>query len=134
MNFVNAPRVKLRSLLFTAFGGSAIDRQKLSPEQIELPAQDDELAKRLPEGRPVHAAEIGDGAEVRLPVPQQPDDLDVAMGLCHQPPAGSHPVDVAVHVELQQIGRINNPDDRSPWQQPAQSRRQQDRAHPRKPR
>lgn len=28
------------------------------------------------------------------------------MGLGLQPPAGSHPVDVAVHVELQQIGGI----------------------------
>jgi hypothetical protein len=84
----------------------SIDGQKLSSEQIELPAQDDELPEHLPESRPVHTAEIGDSAEVRLQVPQQPDHLDIAMGLRLQPPAGSHPVDVAVHVELQKIGRI----------------------------
>lgn len=33
------------------------------------------------QSRPVHTEEIGDGAEVRLQVPQQPDHLDIAMGL-----------------------------------------------------
>lgn len=70
----------------------AIDRQQLPSEQIELPAQDDKLPEHLPEGRPVHTAEIGDGAEIRLQVPQQPDHLDIAMGLGFQPPARPHPV------------------------------------------
>jgi len=33
----------------------------LSPEQIELPAQDDKFPEHLLEGRPVQAAEMGDG-------------------------------------------------------------------------
>ena len=38
-------------------------------------------------------------------MPQQPDHLDVAMGLRLQPAAGAHSVQVAVNVELQQIAR-----------------------------
>jgi len=35
---------------------------------------------------------------------RQPDHLDVAMALHLQPPARPHPVQIAVDVELQQIG------------------------------
>ena len=51
----------------------------------------------------VVATEIGDGLEVGLQVPQQPDHLDVAMGLGFEPPTGPDPVKVTVDVELQQI-------------------------------
>jgi hypothetical protein len=37
--------------------------------------------------------------------PQQPDYLDVAMGLRLQPPARTHPVQIPVNVELQEIAR-----------------------------
>lgn len=84
----------------------SINRQKLSPEQIELPTQDNKFSEHLLEGQPVRAAEFGDGAEVRLQVPQQPDHLHIAVGLCLQSPARPHPVDVAVDVELQKIDRI----------------------------
>ena len=36
---------------------------------------------------------------------QQPDHLDIAMGLSLQPTARPHPVQIAVNVKLQQIGR-----------------------------
>jgi hypothetical protein len=40
-------------------------------------------------------------------MPQQPDHLDIAVGLSFEPPAGSDPVQVTANVELQQIrGRI----------------------------
>ena len=67
----------------------AIYRQQFPPHKVELSAQDDKFPEHLFEGRPVHTAKIGDGAEVGLQVPQQPDHFDVAMGLCLQPPAGS---------------------------------------------
>jgi transposase len=62
-------------------------------------------AKDRLEPSAVVAPEVGDGLEVGLQVPQQPDHLDVAAGLGFQPPAGAHPVQVAVDVELQQVGR-----------------------------
>ena len=52
----------------------------------------------------VVAAEISNGSVVRLQMPQQPDHLDVAMGLSFEATAGSHTVQVAVDVKLQQIG------------------------------
>jgi hypothetical protein len=76
-------------------------------EQIDLAAEQHELAEDRAEGLVVGAAEIGDGLEVGLQVPQQPDDLDVAMGLGFQAPARPDAVEVPVDVELQQIlGRI----------------------------
>ena len=55
--------------------------QKLSGKQIKLPAKDEEFPEHLLGGRSIHTAEIGDGAEVRRKVPQQPDDLDIAVDL-----------------------------------------------------
>src|SRR3954462_13794389 len=74
--------------------------------RIHLAAQQHELAEDRAEGLAVIAAEISDRLEVRLQMPQQPDYLDVAMGLGFQAPAGSNVVQIAVDVELQQIGRI----------------------------
>lgn len=48
----------------------SINRQKLPPVQVELPAQDDELTEYLFKDRPVHTTEIGVGAEVGLQVLQ----------------------------------------------------------------
>src|SRR3954464_1144368 len=55
--------------------------QQFPAKQIELPAQQHELTEYRPEGRMVVAAEVGDRLEIRLQMPQQPDHLDVAMGL-----------------------------------------------------
>src|ERR1700722_8013187 len=86
---------------------SAVDRQQLPAEQVELPAQQHELAEYRAEGRAVVAAEIGDRFEIRLQVPQQPDHFQIAMRLRLQPPARPHPVQITVNVELQQIaGRV----------------------------
>ena len=84
----------------------AIDRQQLPPEQVELAAQDDELAEHLPEGRTVDPPKGGYGAEVRLQAPEQPDRLDVAMRLRLQTTAGAYPVQISVDIELQHVGRI----------------------------
>ena len=65
----------------------AVHRQQFAAEQVQLTAQQHELAEHRAEGVAVVAPEIGDGLEVRLQVPQQPDHLDVAMGLGFQPAA-----------------------------------------------
>ena len=52
------------------------------------------------------AAEVGDGFEIRLEVPQQPDSFDIAVRLGFQAPARPEPVQVAIDVKLEQIGTI----------------------------
>ena len=46
------------------------------------------------------------GLEVRTQAAQQPDHLQVAVGLRLQPTAGPHPVQIPVDVQLQQVGGI----------------------------
>jgi hypothetical protein len=60
-----------------------------------------ELTKHRFERGAIVGAEIGDGLEVRLQRPQQPDDLNVAMAFGLQPPARTHAIEIAVDVELQ---------------------------------
>ena len=38
-------------------------------------------------------------------MPQQPNHFDIAVGLGFKPTARTHPVQIAVDIELQQIGR-----------------------------
>lgn len=49
------------------------------------------------------ATEIRDGLEVGAEPSQQPHQLDIALGLLLEPPAGADPVEVAIEVEPQQI-------------------------------
>ena len=63
------------------------------------------MTKHRFEGGAIVGAEIGDGLEVRLQRPQQPDDLDVAMAFGLQPAARTHAIEIAVDVELQEIAR-----------------------------
>jgi hypothetical protein len=51
------------------------------------------------------SAEIGDGLEVGLQRPQQPDDLDVAMTFRFQAAARPNSVEIAVDVEFEPIAR-----------------------------
>ncbi len=60
----------------------AVYRQHFPVKQVEVAAQQHELTEHLAEGMAVVAAEVSDSLEVGLQVPQQPDHLDVAMGLC----------------------------------------------------
>ena len=104
MNSASDARVKLRSLLLTALIRVPSTASNSRPNRSSSPAQQHELAEHRAEGVAVVAAEIGDGLEVGLQMPQQPDHLDVAVGLGFQPAARAHPVQIAVDVELQQIG------------------------------
>lgn len=69
------PACEVAILVVHRLDARAIDGQQLSAEQVELPTQDDELAKHLPKRGAVHPAEGGDRAEIRLQVPQKPDHL-----------------------------------------------------------
>jgi hypothetical protein len=61
-------------------------------------------------GSAVVAAEVSDRLEVGLEVAKKPDYLDVPPGFRLQPAAGADPIEVAVDVELKQIGgRIARP-------------------------
>ena len=82
-----------------------VDRQQLAAVKVEPAAQQHELAEHRFEGGAIVAPEVGDGLEVGLQAAQQPDDLDIALGLPLQPPARPNPVEIAVDVELQQIAR-----------------------------
>ena len=62
----------------------AVHCQQLATEQIQLLAEQHELTEHWAEGLAVIAAEISDGLEVGLQVTQQPDDLDIAVGLGFQ--------------------------------------------------
>ena len=59
----------------------------------------------MKEDHAIVAPEVGDGLEVRLQASEQPDHLDVAVALLLQPTARPHPVQIAIDVEFQQIGR-----------------------------
>ena len=84
-----------------------IHRQQFAAEQVYLPAEQYEMAEHCAKRVAVIAAEVGNRLEVRLQVPQQPDHLDIAVGLAFQPSAGPDPIEVAVDVEFQQIsGRV----------------------------
>ena len=85
---------------------AAVDSGHRMGEQIQLPAQRDELAARRPDRRAVVLPEVGDGLEVRRQAPGQPHQLDVALRLPLQPPARGDLVDVAVDVDLQQHRRV----------------------------
>jgi hypothetical protein len=68
------------------------------------------LAKHRFELGPIVGLEIGDGLEVRLQRPHQPDDLDVATRLGFQAAARPNSVEIAVDVEFEQIaGRVGRP-------------------------
>jgi hypothetical protein len=62
------------------------------------------FSEHMAEGISVVAPKVSDRLEVRLQMSQQPDHLDIAMGLSLQPTARPQPVQIAVNVKLQQIG------------------------------
>ena len=84
----------------------AVHGQQLAAEQIELPAEQHKGAEHRPEGHTVVTAEVSDGLEVGLEASEQPDHLDVAVRLSLEAPARTHPVQVSVDVELQQVGGV----------------------------
>ena len=52
------------------------------------------------------ATEVGDGLEVGAQLAQQPQQLDIALGFALELARGAHLIEVAIQVQLEQIGRI----------------------------
>jgi hypothetical protein len=98
------PRREVPVFVVDRLDARAINRQQLAPEQIKPPAQQHELPEHLFERGAIVAPEIGDGLEVRLQASQQPDDFGCCDGI--PSPAGglNAPVQIAIDVELQEIG------------------------------
>ena len=85
---------------------AAVDGHCGVGKQLHLPAQQDELAADPADRLAVVAAEVGDGLEVGHQPTREPDQLDVALRLAFEPPAGLDAVQVPVDVDLQQRGRV----------------------------
>ena len=92
-------RYEIAVLVAGCLDPRAIHRQQLSAEQIQLLAQQHELAKHRAEGVAIIAAEVGDGLEIGLQVPQQPDHLDIPVGLGFEPVAGADAVEVTIYID-----------------------------------
>src|SRR5690349_12024239 len=88
------------------FEAAAINGHQFGPKEIHLAAKQIEVSKQWLKGVPVLLAEISDSFEIRIHPAQQPDQLQIAPRLGFQPPAGANPVEVAIEVKLEQIGRM----------------------------
>ena len=65
----------MRATLLTALSLVEVDGHPLAAEEPQLAAEQVELAEDRLESRRVVLAEIGDGLEVGLELPQQPEQL-----------------------------------------------------------
>jgi hypothetical protein len=79
------------------------DGRRIYSAAYIMPPGSSAFAEHRSERCAVVAPKIGNGFEIRLQMPQQPDHFQVAMRLRLQPPARTHPVQIAVDVKLQQI-------------------------------
>src|SRR3954447_21398363 len=80
---------KVTILVVDSLDPGAVDGEQLLTEQVQLAAQQDELAEYRAEGLMVDPAEIRYGLEVGLQMPQQPDHFDITVGLGFQAAAGA---------------------------------------------
>jgi hypothetical protein len=76
-----------------------VDGEQLPPEEVQPPAEQKELPAHALQRLGVIPPEVGDGLEVRGEPPQEPDQLEVPMGLLLQPPTGPDPVEIPIEVE-----------------------------------
>ena len=76
-------------------GGKLLANSPIPAKQVHLTAEQYKLAEHCAKHVAVIAAEVGNGLEVRLQVPQQPDHLEIAVGLAFQSSAGPDPIQVA---------------------------------------
>ena len=84
----------------------AIDRQPLAADQPLAAAEAHERRRHGAQRRALAAAELGDRLVIRGQPVEQPHQLDVALALALQTPRGPHLLQVAVQVQLQQVGRV----------------------------
>ena len=103
---VDLAGVKLRSRLLTALNLLLSTATIACVEQLQVPAQLHEAAADIADALAVVMTEVGNGLEVGRKSTGQPHQLDVALRLALQPPAGRNAVQVAVDVELEQHRRV----------------------------
>ena len=82
------PGVKLRSRLLTALNLLLSMATIAWREQLQVPAQLHEAAADVADALAVVVAEVGNGLEVGRQSTGQPHQLDIALRLALQPPAG----------------------------------------------
>jgi hypothetical protein len=84
----------------------AVDRHQFPANEIKLAGQKHKGAVRCLERSPVLLPERRDGAVAGRKPPQKPDQLQIPPRLAFQTARGANLVEVAVQIELQQVGRI----------------------------
>jgi len=82
------------------------DRDDRLGEELQLPAQDDELPAHGSDRRTIVLSEVRNRLEVRHQLAGQPNQLNIALGLALQAPARLDPIAIAVDVDLEQHRRV----------------------------
>src|SRR6266496_527545 len=83
-----------------------INRHQFSAKKLQLAAQQDKFTAHRLDRFAIVAAKVSDGFEVRPQFAQQPDQFQIARRLPLQAAAGTHPVEIAIEIEPQQISWI----------------------------
>ena len=81
---------------------TAINGHRRLFKEIQLPANEKELAAHLSDGLAVVFPEFGNRFEIWAWPPQQPHQLDIALSFAFQTAAGLDPVKVTVDIELEE--------------------------------
>jgi hypothetical protein len=87
-----------------SFEFRAIDGHQVAAEEVELMAEEGEFPAHLANGLAVISAKVGDGLKVGCEAFDEPRDLQVAMRFSFQHTAQADPIEVAIKVELQEVG------------------------------
>lgn len=85
---------------------AAIDCHDRFREQLQVPAQHNELTTDAAYSGSVVLAKIGDGLEVRSQSAREPDQFKIAFRLAFQASARLQAIEVAVDVNLEQRGGV----------------------------
>lgn len=85
---------------------AAVNGQQFTAEEIELAAEENELAMNRLERFEIILPEIGDGLEVGSEFAEEPDDFDIAMAFRFERAGRTDAMEIAVEIELEQRGGI----------------------------
>jgi hypothetical protein len=83
-----------------------VEGDELAAEQSGALAELDEAAAKVADGLAIGLAEIGDGLEVGRQTFEQPNDLEVAVGLAFEGAAGADSEKVAIEIEAKKIAGV----------------------------
>jgi hypothetical protein len=85
---------------------AAVDGHDGLRKELQVPAQLHEAAADVSDALAVVMAEVGNGLKVGRQSTGEPHQLDVALRLALQPPAGRDAVQIPVDIELEQQRRV----------------------------